>query len=48
MAENKEKLIKMCPLCKKQYLQEDNYCEVDGTQLEVVDLSRANQAVSQS
>ena len=48
MAENKEELIKVCPLCKKQYLQEDNYCEADGTQLEVVDLSRANQAVSQS
>jgi hypothetical protein len=48
MAENNEELINMCPLCKKQYPQEDNYCGTDGTQLKVVDSSMANQAASQS
>lgn len=41
MAENKKELIKMCPLCKREYSQEDNYCDSDGTQLETVDLSEA-------
>jgi hypothetical protein len=41
MAENKKEIIKMCPLCKKQYPQEDNYCDSDGTKLETVDLSEA-------
>ena len=47
MTENKEELIKMCPLCKKEYPQEDNYCEADGTQLKAVDSSRASQVSSQ-
>lgn len=41
MAEDKKELIKICPLCKKQYSQEDNYCEIDGTQLKIDDLSEA-------
>lgn len=48
MTEDKKHSIKMCPLCKKQYPQEDNYCGVDGTQLKAVDLSEANQATSRS
>ena len=48
MAENKQELIKVCPLCKKQYPEEDNYCGIDGTQLKAVDLSRASQVTSQS
>ncbi len=46
MGEKKEELINMCPLCKKEYPQEDNYCGVDGTQLKVIDLSKANQVSS--
>ena len=29
---------KRCPVCKKEYSEEDNYCEYDGSVLEPAEL----------
>lgn len=34
---SKEINKRICPLCKKQYPEEDNYCGNDGSPLEAVD-----------
>jgi hypothetical protein len=35
MSTNINKMI--CPLCNKEYQEEDNYCSNDGSRLEVAD-----------
>ena len=36
---NIEESKNICPVCKKEYPEEDNYCGNDGSRLEVLDLN---------
>jgi hypothetical protein len=37
MKESNKAMNKVCPACKKEYPQDDDYCRSDGTRLKAVD-----------
>ena len=48
MKEDIKEKKKRCPLCKKEYLEEYNYCRSDGQRLEIVDSERGTPMISRS
>ena len=38
---------KKCPLCKKEYSEEYNYCRSDGQRLEIIEAEQAAPIVSE-
>ena len=39
---------KSCPLCEKQYLENDNYCQTDGSLLQIADADYGARVPSKS
>ena len=45
MTENIKEQKKSCPLCKKQYSENDNYCSNDGSLLQITDADYSAPAI---
>lgn len=48
MTEDIKEQKKSCPICKKQYLENDNYCPADGSLLQITDADYGAPMLSKS